>query len=508
MFPETFSFHADRHDPAELYLQLEDMWSTPRLLGPDASRREAEHLTARLLAVLPGYLEAILERLEGDGDGEARSPVFVRAAEDAAVFSRLASRFLEEHDLTDSPRLRLPGFHLRKLAMKALRIVVSERVSPEFRAAWVEGDVATDPPTPVDDVSFFYALAGDDREHVDRSVMAAAEGAFYHWVEDVCLDVGNGAFETEGSGFGEREEEVLRAITADDAQTPTRARHLSIFLRRPDHRDCQRLLRLLETYFLRRYDMRHASAMHHHASDLVRGRSEPDRILTWHSRRTYLATLVIPSLPFLGALFAYSSAPKLFDALVSLDVALVTAGAFWFLAWRFLARRDLAIFLAAAPRIAAGIIVGYLPVFLIDEVWDLAEQSLVPLGTVVFLLGTTTLLYLHLEVQRKLGERREAFQRALDIFLLGLNQSAGFGLVVTTLLGPLMAVRNWGAQQVGSVAELRGTLEPFAGELPRILGIAPFLSFPSAVLLMAFLAFFIGTFLQLLWEDLPITEPL
>jgi hypothetical protein len=25
---------------------------------------------------------------------------------------------------------------------------------------------------------------------------------------------------------------------------------------------------------------------------------------------------------------------------------------------------------------------------------------------------------------------------------------------------------------------------------------------------MSFLAFFIGTFLQLLWEDLPITEPL
>jgi hypothetical protein len=38
--------------------------------------------------------------------------------------------------------------------------------------------------------------------------------------------------------------------------------------------------------------------------------------------------------------------------------------------------------------------------------------------------------------------------------------------------------------------------------------VAPFLSFPTAILLMAFLAFFIGTFLQLLWEDLPMTEPL
>jgi hypothetical protein len=40
------------------------------------------------------------------------------------------------------------------------------------------------------------------------------------------------------------------------------------------------------------------------------------------------------------------------------------------------------------------------------------------------------------------------------------------------------------------------------------MGIGPLWAFPSAVLLMSFLAFFIGTFLQLLWEDLPITEPL
>jgi hypothetical protein len=46
------------------------------------------------------------------------------------------------------------------------------------------------------------------------------------------------------------------------------------------------------------------------------------------------------------------------------------------------------------------------------------------------------------------------------------------------------------------------------GELPRVLGFEPLSAFPSAILLMSFLSFFIGTFLQLLWEDLPITEPL
>ncbi len=46
------------------------------------------------------------------------------------------------------------------------------------------------------------------------------------------------------------------------------------------------------------------------------------------------------------------------------------------------------------------------------------------------------------------------------------------------------------------------------GELPRIVGFEPFYTFPAAVFVMTFMSFFIGTFLQLMWEDIPITEPL
>ena len=59
-----------------------------------------------------------------------------------------------------------------------------------------------------------------------------------------------------------------------------------------------------------------------------------------------------------------------------------------------------------------------------------------------------------------------------------------------------------------SIEVLNKQLPHFAGQLPMIPGVEPFYAFPSAVLLMTFLSFFIGTFLQLLWEDLPITEPL
>ena len=67
-----------------------------------------------------------------------------------------------------------------------------------------------------------------------------------------------------------------------------------------------------------------------------------------------------------------------------------------------------------------------------------------------------------------------------------------------------MAGRNWGAASSGRPAPFA---RPFTA-LPRILGIEPFAAFPTAVFLMSFLSFFIGTFLQLMWEDLPITEPM
>jgi hypothetical protein len=128
---------------------------------------------------------------------------------------------------------------------------------------------------------------------------------------------------------------------------------------------------------------------------------------------------------------------------------------------------------------------------------------------VIVLLGFTTLLYLYVEVRRRLGDPQEAFERARAIFLLGLVESTGFGLIVTSLLGPFMVIRNWSPTGVEvSMEVLRATTPPYLGELPMIVGVAPVVLFPTAVVLMSFLAFFIGTFLQLLWEDLPITEPL
>jgi hypothetical protein len=324
----------------------------------------------------------------------------------------------------------------------------------------------------------------------------------------VCLDEQNGLFEGEESPFAERAVEVIEAVAREGRGPVSRPRDLSPFLCRPRNRDCLRLLGRLETWFLRQYDVRHAAVVLQQAERLKSDRPQPDRVLSRHSTRAYVVLLAAGAAPFLASIFAYDRAPLFFDALVSAEVGLVVAAAVWFLVVRFMWRKDLTFFRTSVPRIGAGIIVGYLPVFLIDEVWDLAEQSWVYLVVVVLMLGSTTLLYLYVEVQRRLGDPRVAFARTLDLFLLGLIEAAAFGLIATSLLGPLMASRNWGPEAGVPLAQLRGELTPFVGELPRIVGIEPFEAFPTAVLLMTFLSFFIGTFLQLLWEDLPITEPL
>jgi hypothetical protein len=504
VFPEVYSFHAERHDPAELLLQLEDLWSNPRLLSPDATRRDAEELLGRLLLALPVYLEGLLDRFE------ASDPAFFgRLCEDVAVLLEVVRRFVRDKGLEEQTRLRLASFHLSKILLRALVTVMRARVRPEFLEDYVAGRAETSAGEAGGPFGAFYALAEGDVEAIDARITASTERAFYRWVEGVCLDEENVAFEGERSPFEDREREVIRAVSARGQLRVSRGRDFSPFLRRPRNRDCARLLKKLEIWFLRRYDVHHAAAVIHHAANLERGLDDADRMLSRHSTRSYSILLASVWLPFAGAALAYDRLPMLFDVVASAQVAVFTAVAFWFFIYYFCWKKDLTFFHAAVPRIGAGIIVGYLPVFLIDEVWDLASRPWFPLGVVITLLGFTTLLYLYVEVQQRLGDPQEAFVRARAIFLLGLVEATGFGLIVTSLLGPFMVVRNWSNTGVEvSMEVLRATTPPFLGELPMILGVAPVVLFPTAVVLMSFLAFFIGTFLQLLWEDLPITEPL
>jgi hypothetical protein len=511
LFPETFSFHVESHDPAELYLQLDDLASKPALLAPGARQRDIDLLAARLLLAVPRYLEGILDRLGGEGGVDADASTRVHT--DLALLSQILVRFVEERLRSDDHGLRIARFHLRKLLWRSLMHLVDVRVSGDYLSAYMQGSV--DPVDPADDLSeagLFHTLSLGDQETVDRSLLRLAERAFYRWVEDVCLDTANGAFEAEDSPFDTREAEVMRAICGGGAEETLRTRDLVPFLRRPGNRDCLRVLSNLQGWFLRVYDIQHAASMIYHADRIALRETdgEGDRVLSRHTTNSYLLALSGIASPFVGAAFFYDRAPAFFDVLCSAEAMVVNAVALWFLVWRFLWKKNLSFFHAAVPRIAAGIIVGYLPIFFIDEVWGLASRPFSTLIGIVALLGMATLLYLYVEVQSRLGDPQVAFQRARQIFLLGVLQATGIGILLTGLVGRYMALRNWSNDPLadGRILDLRDGLTPFLGELPRIVGVEPFYVFPAAVLVMALMSFFIGTFLQLMWEDIPITEPL
>jgi hypothetical protein len=508
LFPETFSFHLQRHDPLELQLQLEDLWSDPRRIGADVTRREAQGVMRRLLSAAPGYLESILDQL--DREGRLSGDASVRVHADVVVFARALAHFVREKKIESHPELRYTRFYLRKLVWRAACALVRERVSQERLEQWLHADAAATRRASASftERAFLEALAGGNDDEVAPLVLALAERAFHRWLEDTCLDVTNEAFESEDSPFASREQEVLAVASVDPQGRLRRLANLSPFLRRANSRDCLRILRGLSVFFLRHYDVPRAAALIRQEENLLRGRTDRTGILSWHSTPAYLAAIALLLSPFIGAAFAYERAPVFFDGAASLLMAGVLGSVLWYLVVRFLWQKDLAFFHSAVPRIGAGIIVGYLPVFLIDEVWDLARRPWFPLGVTAALMGTTTLLYLYVEVKSRIRDPAQAFARARRLFLLGVLQAQALGLTITSLLGTFMVARTWGAEGTISIAQLRETTPAFLGQLPRIMGFEPFYVYPTAVLLMTFMSLFIGTFLQLLWEDLPITEPL
>ncbi len=185
---------------------------------------------------IPRYLEALLDRLEAEKRLEERA--MTRVYVDVALLAQILSRFAADRGGDEGPGIRTASLHLRKLVFRGLNELVQRRVTPSYLAAYASGTV--DPVDPADDLSeggFFYTMEGGAQDAVDRSLTRLAERAFYRWLEDVCLDEGNRAFEVEDSPFDDRESEVRRAISQQEKQPVRRGRDLSPFLRRPRNRD-------------------------------------------------------------------------------------------------------------------------------------------------------------------------------------------------------------------------------------------------------------------------------
>ncbi|MCZ7617543.1 MAG: hypothetical protein M5U32_04290 [Myxococcota bacterium] len=196
LFAETFSFHVEHHDPLELHLQLEDLWSDPRRIGEGATRREAQEALSRLLAGVPAYLERLLDALEAAPLPAAAS---VRIHADLIALAREISGFLEEKKLTAQPSLRLAVLHLRKLVFRGSRVLVRERVTPAVLDAWLAGAAISTASRGASSRMLLQLIAVPQDARADALLLDLGARAFHEWLEDTCLDESNEAFEGEDS---------------------------------------------------------------------------------------------------------------------------------------------------------------------------------------------------------------------------------------------------------------------------------------------------------------------
>ena len=149
-----------------------------------------------------------------EADGGLEEKLRLRVNQDVALLCQLILRFIETRDLTDVRPIRVADFLLRKQIYRSLTVLMRGRVDSAWLERWVASEVdAVDPADDPSESGFFHVLEAGDPAAVDRMVVRMTERAFYMWLDAVCLDEDNQAFEKEDSPFGSREDEILEAIT-------------------------------------------------------------------------------------------------------------------------------------------------------------------------------------------------------------------------------------------------------------------------------------------------------
>lgn len=182
--------------------------------------------------------------------------------------------------------------------------------------------------------------------------------------------------------------------------------------------------------------------------------------------------------------------------ILALSYPLLLALLIWCICWRTV--MDLLL-----PRVWAGVMVGYLPLFITSEVWKIAYDHKwwwrEPKGLLLLnVIGAALVFsYLRWEVSNRLARTPELYarvpiRRALWLTIYGWSVSVISGLVLFSITGNAMA-RACLTDSSGQFTE--GTLILFSH------------IHLSALFLFAPFALLIGVVLQIFWEDKPITHP-
>jgi hypothetical protein len=147
------------------------------------------------------------------------------------------------------------------------------------------------------------------------------------------------------------------------------------------------------------------------------------------------------------------------------------------------------------PRMFSAIVVGYIPLVMQGDVWKLAYCMFYhnTVWIVMPLLLIVSFAYLYIEISRISVNKRKTIWRAFCILSIGLLEA----LLVGFILCPLISI--YFSPTTLSIEEevIKLAIEP-----------VNCLGYPQAFFLFFPLAMFIGIFIQIIWEDKPITHPL
>jgi hypothetical protein len=150
------------------------------------------------------------------------------------------------------------------------------------------------------------------------------------------------------------------------------------------------------------------------------------------------------------------------------------------------------------PRLLCATFVGYVILIIGSDVWtySITISGWIRLPIIIGALGAA-LLYLKAEIDNTVGEteeqkRKKVSSRAWDVWIRGCFYSLGIGLLLMDLFGVEFIKHN------GMMEEAKGNL---------LLGYFGFIEW-RVFLLLSCVAFLVGVFVQIFWEDKPITEPL
>ncbi|AEB10597.1 hypothetical protein [Desulfobacca acetoxidans] len=261
-------------------------------------------------------------------------------------------------------------------------------------------------------------------------------------------------------------------------------------------------LRYLITWFIRRYDLKTASWL---LQQLKKYQPRPESkkasptsgsgSATWQWGGAFQGLfLVIMLVLALGPLLTLWSR-YVYTFFISLTYLALPLGVIWLLTDPM---ANLYIRLLV-PRMAGCIIVGYLPLVVGIETWQaisfLAQSP--SSWQMLFLIGLAAAAafgYLILEIQHITLKRWELLCRGFRVYTLGLGWSLGIGLVILDML----------ALSYQKMDEHIFLDETQLTWLPGLLGKIPWEILVGYVPL----ALLIGIFLQIIWEEKPITEPL